>query len=401
MGEVSGVLELSCAVQKYHWGKRGSNSLVAQLAVKGHHLPSIDEATTYAELWMGTHPSCPSKIRGTDKSLAAHIAEHPDCLGSGVCTAFGPQLPFLFKVLSVDTALSIQAHPNKVLAKKLHEAHPELYPDPNHKPEIAIALTEFEAFCNFRPLQEISSLLKGLPELRQVLGPVMEQPLETKQQLQAYFQAVMTASPEVFRPPLNKLYKRLEKNAADSLGIPQDLCQVFLRVHQSYPGDIGCFVIFFLNYVKLQPGEALFLAANEPHAYISGDCMECMACSDNVVRAGLTPKHKDVSTLCAMLSYDPVAPDKLRFPAVSSSCDACSFTPPIPDFAVNYVQVEANSTHPLKPLGSASILLVVQGTGKAGSIELHRGKVLFLAALKELSVTATEAITLYQAYCPA
>lgn len=400
MGEACGVLELSCAVQKYHWGKRGSNSLVAQLAVKGHHLPTIDEATTYAELWMGTHPSCPSKIRGTDKTLAAHIAEHPDCLGSGVRATFGPQLPFLFKVLSVDTALSIQAHPNKVLAKKLHEARPDLYPDSNHKPEIAIALTEFEAFCNFRPLEEISRLLKGLPELQQVLGPVMKQPLETKQHLQVYFQAVMTASPEVFRPPLKKLHERIEKKDKD-LGIPEDLATVFLRVHESYPEDIGCFVIFFLNYVKLQPGEALFLAANEPHAYISGDCVECMACSDNVVRAGLTPKHKDVPTLCSMLTYGPVAPAQLRFQAVSSTCDGCTFAPPIPDFAVGYIKVQANSTYPLKRLNSASILLVVEGTGKAGSVELHQGKVLFLAALKELSVTATDTITLYRAYCPA
>ena len=49
--------------------------------------------------------------------------------------------------------------------------------------------------------------------------------------------------------------------------------------------------------------QALYLAANEPHAYISGECVECMATSDNVVRAGLTPKFKDVSTLCGMLTY--------------------------------------------------------------------------------------------------
>lgn len=401
MGEASGVLELSCAVQKYHWGKRGSNSLVAQLAVKGHHLSSVEEATPYAELWMGTHPSCPSKIRGTDKTLAAYIAEHPDCLGSGVRAVFGTQLPFLFKVLSVDAPLSIQAHPTKVLAKKLHEAHPDLYPDSNHKPEIAIALTEFEAFCNFRPVREIARLLKGLPELRQVLGAVMEQPLETKEHLRTYFQAVMTASPEVFTPPLKKLYERIDKNGVDGLGIiTQELASVFRRVHQSYPGDIGCFVIFFLNYVKLQPGEALFLAANEPHAYISGDCVECMACSDNVVRAGLTPKHKDVPTLCSMLSYNSVAPSQLRFPAVSSSFDACSFTPPISDFAVNYIKIATNSTYHVKRLGSASIVLVIEGGGKADGVELHAGKVFFLPALKALTITATHTLALYQAYCP-
>ena len=72
----------------------------------------------------------------------------------------------------------------------------------------------------------------------------------------------------------------------------------------------------------MQPGEALFLGANEPHAYLYGDCVECMAASDNVVRAGLTPKFKDVETLTSMLTYTDgppitispaeIAPDVVR-----------------------------------------------------------------------------------------
>jgi mannose-6-phosphate isomerase len=61
--------------------------------------------------------------------------------------------------------------------------------------------------------------------------------------------------------------------------------------------------VFFLNYVVLDPGEALFLAPNEPHSYLFGDGVEIMAASDNVVRAGLTPKFKDVDTLLDMLTY--------------------------------------------------------------------------------------------------
>ena len=72
---------------------------------------------------------------------------------------------------------------------------------------------------------------------------------------------------------------------------------------RAHAGDIGVFAPYLLNVITLAPGEALFLGANEPHAYLSGDCMEIMACSDNVVRAGLTPKLRDVPTLCAMLTY--------------------------------------------------------------------------------------------------
>lgn len=79
-----------------------------------------------------------------------------------------------------------------------------------------------------------------------------------------------------------------------------------LNLEKQYPDDVGVIAAFFLNYVKLSPGEALYLGANEPHAYIKGECIECMATSDNVVRAGLTPKFRDVQTLCAMLTYKQV-----------------------------------------------------------------------------------------------
>jgi mannose-6-phosphate isomerase len=81
------------------------------------------------------------------------------------------------------------------------------------------------------------------------------------------------------------------------------LKSLLLRLHSQYPGDRGVFCPLIMNYLQLRSGESFFIGANEPHAYISGDCIECMALSDNVVRAGLTPKFKDVETLCGMLNY--------------------------------------------------------------------------------------------------
>ncbi len=52
-------------------------------------------------------------------------------------------------MLSVAKALSIQAHPDKELAKHLHTSYPQIYKDGNHKPEMALALTPFEALCGF------------------------------------------------------------------------------------------------------------------------------------------------------------------------------------------------------------------------------------------------------------
>ncbi len=77
-----------------------------------------------------------------------------------------------------------------------------------------------------------------------------------------------------------------------------------LRLNTQYPGgDVGVLSSFFLNYVTLSAGQALYLGANEPHAYLAGELVECMASSDNVIRAGLTPKFKHAEVLCQSLTY--------------------------------------------------------------------------------------------------
>ena len=64
---------------------------------------------------MGTHGKGPSIVVAEDsKPLKDWIQANPDCLGDKVRSKFNAQLPFLFKVLSVNKALSIQAHPHKV-----------------------------------------------------------------------------------------------------------------------------------------------------------------------------------------------------------------------------------------------------------------------------------------------
>lgn len=107
-------MELDCAIQKYEWGKLGSDSLVARCYRNVHPDFTIEENAPYAELWMGTHPNGPSLIRETGQKLSDVIAKNPNYLGGKVREVFGDDLPYLFKVLSVNKALSIQVHPAKV-----------------------------------------------------------------------------------------------------------------------------------------------------------------------------------------------------------------------------------------------------------------------------------------------
>jgi mannose-6-phosphate isomerase len=119
---------------------------------------------------MGTHPSNPSKDLHTKRTLLDLIQDNQALLSQEISSRFGHKLPFLFKVLSIGKALSIQAHPNKKLAEQLHKKDSKNYPDDNHKPEMTIAITPFDGLCGFRPLAEISHFLSTIPSLKKLVG---------------------------------------------------------------------------------------------------------------------------------------------------------------------------------------------------------------------------------------
>lgn len=304
------MLRLDCQVQQYAWGKNGSDSAVAKFKSGSEPSFLINEGEQYAELWMGTHPSGPSTIHQNNEKqlLKDWLLENPSTIGRVPSGYDGKDLPFLFKVLSINTALSIQSHPDKVLAQKLHEKFPNIYKDGNHKPEMAIALTEFTGLCGFRRPREILEYLSTYPELSKIIGDVVASEFKMNSisdvdeiQREAYrklFQAFMSTSDEITNECVNQLVTRLTSSSETS-----EIDKVIITLNKDYPNDRGIFCPLLLNYLKLSPGESFFMGPNEPHAYLSGNCVECMALSDNVVRAGLTPKFKDVDTLVNMLHY--------------------------------------------------------------------------------------------------
>lgn len=296
---------ISTSAQQYAWGKHGLDSQVAQLAQN----ISIDAKAPYAELWMGTHPKAPSALLASQKLLKDHLSLKT----CGKPFDVYKDLPFLFKVLSVGTALSIQAHPDKKLAAHLFKTRPDIYKDGNHKPEMAIALTVFEALVGFRPLADIAMFLANIPALRTVVGEelsaqfikVAADPVAAEQHgrrvLKGIFSALQKWTPVA--ESIDTILSQLAKLAGSSpLPIYSIANTVTTRLAVEYPGDIGILCVFLLNILTLQPTQAVYLGAGVPHAYLAGDCVECMATSDNVVRSGLTPKLRDVDTLLEMLT---------------------------------------------------------------------------------------------------
>ena len=156
---------------------------------------------------------------------------------------------------------------------------------------------------------------------------------------------------------------------------------------------------------SLRPGQCIYLAANEPHAYLQGECVECMATSDNVVRAGLTPKLRDTAILCDMLTYNAGEPTVLDGEAIASGGAIAStnatvrrYVPPFDEFQLETYEVEAGSTCAASVSPGPCVFLVFGGAGEMGGEKVARGSVVFAKADEAVSITAgEETIVAYRA----
>ena len=125
--------------------------------------------------------------------------------------------------------------------------------------------------CGFRPLEEIQGFFKTIPELAAVCDQCDELMAATQdnyeESLRKCFESLMLCSKETLQQQLQSLNTRItsENKSEDSV------CELFLRLHDQYPGDVGCFVIFFLNHLKLSQAQAMLLERNVPHAYLYGE----------------------------------------------------------------------------------------------------------------------------------
>ncbi|KAJ9433241.1 mannose-6-phosphate isomerase, type 1 [Candidatus Pantoea symbiotica] len=368
--------KLNNSLQNYAWGSK-----TALTELYGIENP---QGLPMAELWMGAHPKSPStvEINGEARSLREVIdAGKVATLGKAVAERFG-ELPFLFKVLCADQPLSIQVHPSKAAAEEGFarenaagiplSAAERNYKDANHKPELVYALTPFQAMNGFRELHEIVSLLEPVAGAHPQIAHFLENADEAN--LAKLFATLLSLQDEAKSRAIGVLKSAL--NARE--GEPW---QTIKSIATDYPDDSGLFSPLLLNVITLQPGEAMFLFAETPHAYLKGVALEVMANSDNVLRAGLTPKFIDIPELLANLKFQ-AKPAATLLTQPQRDGETLNFPIPVEDFAF---AIHGLSAEPQAlSQNSAALLFCIEGQAvieKSGQqLVLKPGESCFVAA---------------------
>ncbi|MFC8176636.1 mannose-6-phosphate isomerase, class I [Streptomyces sp. NPDC057242] len=364
-------------VRPYAWG---STTAIPEL------LGTAPTGEPQAEMWMGAHPGAPSRTgRGPLNELidADPVRE----LGERTVEKFGPRLPFLFKVLAAGAPLSLQVHPDLDRARSGFAAEEaagipvdaphRTYKDAHHKPELICALTPFEGFCGFRAPADAADLIAalGVDSLKPYVDLLHAHPEEAA--LREVLTALLTADPEETAHTVAEATA-----AADRLGGAH---APYARLAHHYPSDPGVVAAMLLHHVRLQPGEALYLGAGVPHAYLDGLGVEIMANSDNVLRCGLTPKHVDVPELLKVVRFDPADPAVLR-PEASPSGEEVYETPTDEFRLSRFVRAEDAAPNDLTA-PTPQILLAVAGRPTAGEIPLAPGQSVFVPAGERIQLT--------------
>ncbi|KAI0710117.1 mannose-6-phosphate isomerase [Earliella scabrosa] len=442
------LIRLQAATQEYDWGRQGSSSLAARLGhnAVGHGF-QIDETKSYAEIWMGTHSNGPAHLYDSPStSLLSLISSDPKYyLGETLLRKWPSttHVPYLFKVLSIKKALPLQAHPDKGLAEQLQLKDPSNFVDPNHKPEIAVAIgeplrvtraqylaegkvnknepdvgdadTAFTGFVGFRPLEEIKTFLQTIPEIAAAIGsrPLVDGFIASpsKDVLKQIYGRLLKRGVEA-REEVAQCIEQLQsriKGDGGTLGFrTSTVASLVLKVNSQYPGDAGVLATaFFMNFVELRKGEGIYIGADEIHAYLEGDIIECMAVSDNVVNAAFDSPDSlasQVDTFVDMLTYTARPPSHWALPAQkyqhSQLGRSVKYDPPMEEFVVvgTFLSAKNAKDECLGAVDGPTTGIVTRGRVKIATnkgevteqLELGEGGVVFVPPGNEIQVEVFE-----------
>ena len=379
--------------RRYAWGSR---SLLPRF------LGTSPDGEPHAELWLGAHPGAPARTR--DGDLGALIEADPQrLLGADVAARFGSRLPFLMKALAAAEPLSLQVHPTAERARVGFEREnaagialdspTRSYQDASHKPELIYAITRFEGMAGFRDVARSAEMLRMLDlswatemaedlldgPADQALRRVATGILGLRDGALSEMSAGLTKAARIAEERSHSRRPVGSRRHRDRADVEREAARLFAlaaQLAERYPQDPGVLVTLLLNHVVLAPGEAMFLDAGTVHAYTSGFGIEIMASSDNVVRAGLTPKHVDVPELLEIASFAPEDPPLL---APEDLGDALvRFRPGVEEFAL-YV---GDAPTGRLPATGPRIVLVLAGEVEVSSgadrLVLTRGEAVFV-----------------------
>ena len=287
---------LSPNIQHYHWG---DYSFIPELQGR----PKGDQPE--AELWMGAHPTSPSRTVESDRGLDDIISTEPQNTLGPQAGDFQNELPFIMKILAIREPLSIQVHPNAQQAEEgftsaqSNLTRAQSYSSPRGKEEVVCALTETDLKFGFREVNEIYAIIDAVghsdfSRLKESLSRDT-----SAEGLKEAIQKILSTDSDTIR----SIAATVLSSDMSATVINEKETKYFTSLVETYPDDPGLLLFLLMNFITLEPGDFLYVSPGVTHAYLRGNVVEITSNSDNVIRCGLTPKHINVDEFFSIASF--------------------------------------------------------------------------------------------------
>lgn len=290
----SKIIPIEGIIKNYPWG---SYSALAR------HQGKDASVEPEAELWFGDHPQGPAKIIGSIDTLEQ------------VTQRFG-SLPFLAKILAVEHSLSLQVHPALTDIPSLAAVRK----DENHKPEMVIALTRFEALVGFASSEATLELLRQLNSPH--VDRLLTEPIGRGATHRELLEGILGVDD----------HDGILDSLLEGLGNIDHTRAKWLReLVELYAPKLDPLATLLCDLIILEPGECIYLPPRCVHAYLNGVVVEIMANSDNVIRGGLTHKAIDKGNFLALIDLATESAQRIE---PNSAPGVRRWNPPISDFSI-------------------------------------------------------------------
>lgn len=285
----------------------------------------------------------------------------------------------------------------------MHNKDPENFTDPNHKPEIAVALSKFETFAGFKPLSQIEPLFK-LEPLRQFVPSGTDK--WTDETLKEVCRSILKADEST----IEKAQQELSKASKSDLGDAAYILDLLPRLQEQYgskdPGSI--IALACMNFMVFGPGDSIFIPADGIHAYLSGNIVECMARSNNVLNSGFCPPgdRNNADMFADTLTFKAHSRDDVYLPSKKSEKSKTGktvvYAPPMSEFNMLKASLSAGESDQISASEGPGVMIVTQGHGKmeadGKTFDLSEGYIFFVAPGVDLKWETDTGLQIHMAY---
>lgn len=371
---------LSGTLKHYFWG--GTEFIADLLGQKPTGEP-------VAEYWLGAHIASAAQLEG-GIMLDDYLRKH------------GLELPYLLKILDVNSMLSIQVHPSEAVARQGYEAeqakkipiNKQIYKDANAKPEMCVALSEFYLLSGFRHIKDSLAQLSPYPSLA-VLAEILQ-----NEGYRALHNHLHKVNDEDYQNMLKPLIANLQNQEKNGELREHNPAYWLLQAYKKYPQDRALLLILVLNLIYLREGQAYFHREGILHAYLRGQCVEIMGNSDNVLRAGLTEKPVHLKQLMTCTNYEPM--DFYTCPLQEKNAYESSFVANTKVFNLQKIDLPTQVFYTTQSMG-VEILLFIEGSGhiedlsEKRTLPVERGQALLLLPNTSFALRSQRKLTLFRA----